>query len=177
MKSQQFRNTKTGETVTQVPLSQIADFEEYNGRRCFYSASRNVILDLIDEDAEVGYYSLKNLAETVAECPDAVAMAIDDAHESHQQPFIEPVTEITEAKYWYWLEVLFPEDWHHNGGESFKVCERTCGDITRICCALNDHNPDTKAPRQRRYFTLCDSYKTPHKTIVERCREHMRANP
>jgi len=173
MKSQQFRDTRTGETVTQVPISEIAHFEQYSGTRVFYSAARNVILDLIDADAEVGYYSLKNLAETVAECPDAVAMAIDDAHEAHQRPFIEPVEEITEEKFWYWLEVLFPEDWQHTGGESFKVCERICGDVTRICCSLDDGSNMNR----RRYFTLCDRYQTPHKAIVERCREYMRANP
>jgi len=175
--SQTFRNTKTGEIVREVPLMSIGDYEQFNGQTCVYSAAKNTVIDLIDPAAGVTFYGLKNLDEVRQEYPDAVEISLDDATELHQKPFIKPVSEITEKKYMYWLEVLFPEDWQHSGGESFKLVEKTCGSITQICCALNDHNPDTKAPRQRRYFSLCDDYNTPHREIVERCREYMRANP
>ena len=146
-------------------------------RSAYYSAEKNVIIDLINHDTGLTHYA-KETAEQIRErYPDAELISLDEAYQRHQQPFIVPVSEITEKKFWYWLEVLFPEDWQHSGGESFKVCERICGDITQICCSLNDYNPDTKAPRQRRYFTLCDTYDTPHKDIVSRCREFMRAKP
>lgn len=177
MISQQFRNTKTSEIVTQINLSQIADFEIYDGPAAYYSAEKNVVIDIINQTTGLTVYGKKRRADILAEYPDAELLTLTEAGKRHEKPFIEPVSEISEKKYWYWLEVLFPEDLQHSGGESFKVCERICGDVTRICCALNDHNSDTKAPRQRRYFTLCDSYTTPHKDIVSRCREYMRANP
>lgn len=146
-------------------------------RMAYYSAEKNVIIDLINPDTGLTYFQRSTAEEVRAEYPDAVAISQGEAYDLHQKPFIEPIEEISEAKYMYWLEVLFPEDWHHSGGESFKVAERICGSITRICCSLNDHNPDTRAPRQRRYFTFCDKHNTPHGEIVKRCREYMRAHP
>ncbi len=156
--SQTFRNTKTGEILREIPLMSISDFEPFNGSTCIYSAEKNTVIDLIDPAAGVTYYGLKSLEEVRADYPDAIEISLDDATELHQKPFIEPVTEITEKKYWYWLEVLFPEDWQHAGGESFKLSEKTCGSITTICAHVRG-----------RYFHMADDYKTPHAEIVARC--------
>ena len=172
MINQLFSHKKTGVILTQIPLMEIGEYEKYDGTAAYYSAEKNVVISILNKANGLTYYGGQSRADILAEYPDAELLTIDEAGNRHQAPYIEPVEEITEEKYWYWLEVLFPEDWQHNGGESFKVSERTCGDITRICCSLNDSNKHA-----RRYFTLCDSYQTPHKAIVERCREYMRANP
>ncbi len=140
-------------------------------RSAYYSAEKNVVIDLINPDTGRTYYGGKTADEVRAEYPDAELLTLNEAGKRHEAPFREPVSEITEEKFWYWLEVLFPEDWQHGGGESFKVCERICGDVTRICAAFNDGGK-----HKRRYFTLCDDYNTPHKEILRRVREFAREN-
>lgn len=163
MISQPFRNKKTGEILRQVPIMQLAEFEPYNGATCYYSAAKNCVIDLVDPAAGVTFYTLENLEEVRQRYPDAIELTLDDAAERHERRFIEPVQEITEADYWYWLEVLFPEDWRHDGGgESFKLAERTAGSITTICAKVDG-----------RYFKLADSYTTPHAEILQRCRDYM----
>ena len=126
----------------------------------YYSPSKNVIIDLITPETGLTYWG-KQTAEQIREThPDAIALSFDEASERYQRPFIEPVSEITEEKFCYWLEVLVPEDWQHGHNcESFKLIERTCGDITTICASLG-----------KRYFVMADSYKTPHAEIMRRVR-------
>ena len=61
MKSQQFRNTKTGEIVTQVPLSQIEDYEEYKESTVTITVTRcRPEWELHDLDAAVaGSYKIQ----------------------------------------------------------------------------------------------------------------------
>lgn len=74
-----------------------------------------------------------------------------------------PVTEISRAKYWEFLEMLYPVDWCHTGGESFKFSEHLSGDRVMIFCTLG-------RGKAQRYFELVDSDTTTHKEIVARCK-------
>lgn len=161
--SQNFAHKKTGEVVTEVPMLEIGDYEQYHGPACYYSPAQNVVIDAVRPETGLTYYGKKDRAAILEEHPDAVLLTIDEAGRRHEAPFVEPVEEITKEKYWYWLEVLFPEDWQHtSGGESFKLCERACGSITKICAQIGD-----------RYFSMSDKYTTPHKEILQRCRDYM----
>lgn len=167
MKSTPFRHKQTGEILRQIPVMQMANFEPFTGTSCYYSAENNTVIDIIEPESGLTACNLESRDEVRRRFPDAIEISLDDAAELHQRPFIEPVSEITAERFWYWLEVLFPEDWRNTAdGESFKLCERTCGSITRICASLDG-----------RYFTLSDKYTTPHKEIMRRVREYIAANP
>ena len=79
-----------------------------------------------------------------------------------------PVTEIDRARYWEMLEMLYPVDWCHTGGESFKFSEHLSGDRVMIFCTLG-------RGEAQRYFELVDSDRTLHRTIVARCKAYIEA--
>lgn len=84
MKSQQFRNTKTGEVVTQIPLSQIADYEECE-------------TDVLNMDTFFEYLN--------PELPHAERF-------NAERVLALGEVEVTKEVYWHMLEVLFPAFWN-----------------------------------------------------------------
>ena len=52
MRSQLFKNLTTGEIVDQIPLSDIANYVEYNGPLAAGSIDDNELLFGIDEEGE-----------------------------------------------------------------------------------------------------------------------------
>lgn len=131
----------------------------------FYSAEQNVIIDTCtDENPPRGHFG-RTLEETRKEYPDAVYMLFDDAIKTKEEKHKTPVSEITEEQFWYFLEVLPPNQWkQEHGRESFKMSEHWSGSITGIYARIGE-----------RYFTFMDNYRLPHDEIMKRCEEFIKA--
>lgn len=134
-----------------------------------YSDTIHGVIDLMHpvngSDELVSHYQKETIEQLRERHPDAEVISIDHAIAKSEAHFRQPVSEITEKSFWYYLEVLFPEDWqHHNGGESFKLCEYTSGSITQIFAHIGN-----------RYFTLHDNHTMPHIEILRRVREFIGA--
>jgi len=81
----------------------------------------------------------------------------DAAHRYESQFKTEPF-EIPEAKWHEMLGVLPPVGWRNTAcGESFKLSERTAGNVTSIFVRINE-----------RYFTFSDDIQTPHDECCRR---------
>lgn len=97
--------------------------------RVVYVASRNSIIDYINP-AGITFYGRKTLADCVAEDSDAVIMDADAAYELYQSKFKSPVSETTEERFDYALNVLPPGRWTGPASrQSFYVTERIAGNI------------------------------------------------
>lgn len=67
--------------------------------------------------------------------------------------------EITYDDYHEMLCILPPMGWVQNySGTSFKMSERTCGNLTNIYAHVGD-----------KYYVLCDDMSLPHHEIINRC--------
>jgi hypothetical protein len=128
----------------------------------FYSSKENCIIDTCtDEIIPRGHYGKKTLEQTRLEYLDAVYMPFEDASKLMDEKNTLPVSEITKEDFWYFLEVLPPNQWiQESGCESFKMSEHWSGPITSIYARIG-----------KRYFTLRDNYKLPHDEIMKRCKE------
>lgn len=127
----------------------------------WYSPSMAMTIDLIRKDGR-GHYGGRREPEILAEYPDAIRCTLDEASVKSYEARRSAPKRITRERYWQMLECLFPEDWQGGGtdAESFKLSERTSGEVTQIFCRLGEA-----------YYELLDTYRMRHTEIVRRCRE------
>lgn len=126
---------------------------------CAYSAERNCVIDLFDDDG-LTKFSRDTIDEVRERYPDAVTLPLSEAAERIEATFKSEPVEIERETYEDMFEVLPPVDYSTGQGwRSFKMCERTSGNVTAIY-----------ATDGARYFHLSDSIYTPHDEIVRRCR-------
>jgi len=89
--------------------------------------------------------------------PGAVLMTYDEAVAAHAEFMKVAPSEIDKERFFDMLEVLPPVNWvRHDNSESFKMLERSSGDITGIFVRIGS-----------RYFSMEDSTHLPHGIIVE----------
>ena len=134
--------------------------------RVIYIPSTHTVQDFVAPNG-VSFYSHRTLAEFQAEFPDAVVMDADEAYKLHEDRFRAPVSETTEERFNYALDVLPPGKWgHYQGGEAFYVTERITGNIVSWYFKVDE-----------RFFTLDDSAAPHPSAYLERVREFIKANP
>ena len=132
-------------------------------KKCFYVKGSHTIIDTATDDGLSTCYG-ETLEQVQARYPGAELRDFNDAlmaeiTEAERSAFCHPPQEITEERFWYFLEVLPPVAWVRAGEtESFKVSEFTCGQITQICCRIGN-----------KYYGLSDDASLPHAEIVKRC--------
>ena len=132
-------------------------------KMCFYQPGHGGIVDLATLDGRSGCFN-HALEEIRAEYPGAVLMPLDEAvtqsQAANRARLCTGPKQVTEKEFDAALGVLPPRDWQrHNGEESFKIMELTCGQLTAIYCRIGEE-----------YFTLTEDVNTPHEKIVEMCR-------
>lgn len=114
----------------------------------------------------VSIYSGETVQEMLKDLPaETIVASLDDVlpmvEAAQRKAFCFPPKEITEERFWDMLEVLPPHDWKRTAdGESFKMCERTSGDITAIFAKVDG-----------RYWEMSDSITMPHEFIIDKIRQ------
>ena len=126
-----------------------------NIERVFYSNTTHSTIDAVGAD-DKGLYSKETLDELRTRYPDAEVISLDEAVERTDSRFRHAPERITRERFHEMLEVLPPEDWQRRGSiETFKLCERTCGNITAIFCRIGDS-----------YWELQDDYTLSQEKVV-----------
>lgn len=104
------------------------------------------------------YYEGETLDQMQVRYPGAALGELGPVSEASEAMFVSVPVEVDEARYMEMLEVLPPMHWKNQGvSESFKLSERTSGNITAIFCRI-----------QGRYFEMQNSVFMSHEDIV-RC--------
>lgn len=99
--------------------------------------------------------------------PALTLLSPTEALERSEAPFISGVEEISEDRFDEMLNILPPAGWKTDSdGESFKMCEFTCGRITAIFVRIG-----------QRYATFSDRMSTPHRECCRRAAEYFVAHP
>jgi hypothetical protein len=99
--------------------------------------------------------------------PDLTLLSSIEALERSEAPFICGVEEISEDRFHEMLNILPPAGWRSDSdGESFKICEYTCGRITAIFVRIGG-----------RYATFSDRGSTTHRECCRRGVEYFAAHP
>lgn len=128
-------------------------------RRCFYVPGKPGIIDAVHPVTGRGAYGGRTLEEIRADNPGAQEGDLNEVVRLSEDLHKSPPVEVTRERFGYMLEVLPPVSWTRRPGEeTFKMSERTYGNVTAIFCRIGD-----------RYFELADSIRTPHDEIVRRC--------
>ena len=144
----------------------ISDYNE-----CWYVPGSLHIVDLIHPENGLTLHYKKDEAAVVSEKPGAKRMLFDDAVKqievAEAARYIKPVSEVREADFTYALGVLPPGGWKTaRGVESFRMIERTSGNITQIFARCGE-----------RYFTLSDRYSLPAEEIADRVGAYIADHP
>lgn len=88
--------------------------------------------------------------------PDLIVLPLADAYKRYENGFKASPVEVSAERYWDMLEILPPDGFVGTGHEeSFKLSERTAGNITAIFARVGD-----------RYFELADSVFMKHADII-----------
>ena len=123
----------------------------------FYVPGKPGIIDVVHPVSKRGGYSGETLEEMRLRYPGAEIADWDTVLQASDDMFRSAPIEITEARFMEMLEVLPPVGWtQRNGCESFKLSERTSGNITAIFARVGN-----------RYFEMSDSIAMPHDKIIE----------
>ena len=134
--------------------------------RVIFIPSKNTVQDFIRPTGTT-FINCRTLADYLPEYPDAVVMDADDAYARHEAEFIKGVTETTEERFNYALEVLPPGKWgHYQGGEAFYVTERITGNIVSWYFRVSG-----------RFFTLDDNAAAHPSVYLSRVSEYIAAHP
>jgi hypothetical protein len=144
----------------------ISDYSE-----CWYVPGSLSIVDVIHPGTGLTLHYKKDEAAVHETNPGAKRMPFDEACKlisaEEAKRFIKPVSEVREADFMYALEVLPPGDWKSRRGvESFKMIERTCGDLTAIFAQCG-----------KRYFTMTDRYSLSAEDIADRVGDYIAEHP
>ena len=132
-------------------------------QKVFYQPGKPGIIDLAIERAGVltGGYSGETLDAMRLRYPDAEVGELGPVSAASEEMFKCKPVGITEARFVEMLEVLPPVGWvQRDGCESFKLSERTSGNITAIFARIGTQ-----------YFELQDSIFTKHEQIIAACKE------
>lgn len=134
--------------------------------RVVYIPSRNTIHDYVNP-AGLTFYGARTLEQCKVADPDAVIMDADAAYELYQNGFKRPVSETTEEKFDYALNVLPPGRWTGPADRSsFYVTERIAGNIV-----------DWYAQDGARFFTFADVATLDHRTVMARVAVYISEHP
>lgn len=118
-----------------------------------YCTRTNRIIDFVTGYGNAGT-ALSTLDKDYG--PDLVVLPFADANRRYEDGFRAPPVAITIERYWEMLEILPPVGFVNTGmEESFKMSERTAGNITAIFARVGD-----------RYFELADSLFMKHADII-----------
>ena len=120
-----------------------------------FCQSTNRLIDFLNrgETAEQG---ISRLAPDYGDA--LIVVPVIDAHERYEASFKTPVSEITAEDYDWLLNCLPPVAWSHAGGaESFKMSERTAGNVTTIVVKMRG-----------RFFKFSDLISLPHAECCQR---------
>lgn len=124
---------------------------------CYYSASIKNLIDVIRPDG-LTWINGETAAQIRARYPDAERLTLADASRRIDDAFRAPVSRITREQFWDALECLPPVGWkRYDSEESFKMSERTAGNITGIYARLGEE-----------YFCLADDITLSHADIMHR---------
>ncbi len=116
-------------------------------------------IDYIHPKTGRSMFNNEDLAAIQKRYPGAVIMSYDEYETKRENALITSTHEISEERFRYMLEVLPPVSWVSGGGsESFKLSERTSGNITAICCRIKD-----------KFFEFQNVITMQHDAIVETC--------
>jgi hypothetical protein len=126
------------------------------------------VADMVD-GVLVGRYSRETLEEIQARYPGAEVMEYEEASKLHEAAqiakYCKPLQVIDHDHYMYMLEVLPPVAWTRDSdGESFKLCERTTGNLTAIIVKYRGV-----------YYEYTGDIRTPHKQVIEFVRAEIAA--
>ncbi len=128
----------------------------------FYVPGRPGILALaIERDGVLrSEFGNETLEQMCARYPGAALGELGPVSEQSESFYRSAPVEITRERFIEMLEVLPPVGWVHAGdAETFKLSERTSGNITPIFCRIGE-----------RHFELSDSIFMKHDAIVAACR-------
>ena len=128
----------------------------------FYQPGKPGMIDLAIERNGVltGGYSGETLEQIRLRYPAAEVGTLGAVCAASEDMFRSKPVRITEERFCEMLDVLPPEGWiRRDGCESFKLCERTSGNITAIFARIGAD-----------YFEMQDSIFTKHDAIIAACR-------
>ena len=128
----------------------------------FYVPGRPGIIDLavLRDGEQVGGYSGETLPQIALRYPGVQLGELGPVSAASDESWKSPPVEITADRYMEMLEVLPPVAWKSSrDAETFKLSERTSGNITAIFCRLGE-----------RYFEMQDSIFLKHDAIVDACK-------
>ena len=128
----------------------------------FYVPGKPGIIDLaiLHNGLQVGQYSGETIDQMAIRHPGVALGELGPVCEQSENYFRHAPVKITRERFFEMLEVLPPVGWIHEGNaESFKLSERTSGNITAIFAAVAGQ-----------YFEMSDSIFMSHAKIVEACK-------
>ncbi len=121
---------------------------------------KHVLLDLIHPETQTGIYGRKSLEQQCASHGDVKVMTLTEYDAVHNDDWRQAPKTIPAEHYTRALEVLPPEDWvQENGNSTFKMMERWSGQMTSIYAKVDGA-----------YYHLVDNAYLPHAEIVAMCR-------
>lgn len=135
---------------------------------CFFATKYDGEVSIIDTVIMVNgeYVSSiykKTLADVRAEYHGSAieVMELDAAYTLYEAAqiakYCKPPKEVTEERFWDMLEVLPPVSWvRFAGEETFKLSERTIGNITLICARIG-----------QKYYEYQGDIRTDHNDIIK----------
>lgn len=122
-----------------------------------YCTRTNRIIEFVERFGEAST-ALSALSTEYGQ--DLVVLPFEHATRRYEDGFRKEPVEVTLERYMEMLEVLPPVGFNNTGAEeSFKLVERTAGNITAILTRIGD-----------RYFEMSDSIFLKHADIVARVR-------
>ena len=127
--------------------------EDYT--HCFYSLKQRRIIDLIDENDQTISFGL-TLEEVKEEFPDAAKEEFKQADKLIEKSMVTEPTKIDSETFYQMRDILPPVEHISKGGdESFKMSERTYGNVTRIYCRIAED-----------YYFFADYITISHQEII-----------
>ena len=131
-------------------------------QKVFYQPGKPGIIDVAIERNGVltGGYSGETLEAVQVRYPGAMIGELGPVCAASEEMFKSKPARITEERFIEMLEVLPPVGWvRRDGCESFKLSERTSGNITAIFARIGAD-----------YFEMQDSIFTKHDAIIADCK-------
>jgi hypothetical protein len=138
---------------------------------CWYVPGEMSLIDVINPETGLTFCCGDDATAVLARHPNARRMSVTTASDQIDRAAVEnycqPVRECTEADFQYCLEVLPPVGWKTaRGVQSFKMSERTFGNITNIYAECGG-----------RFFCLSDRITMSADEIAERVGAYIASNP